>query len=171
MLTDNLVAIGKLTRTHGVDGKAMLVFENWALKQLQKTEWVFLNINRLPVPFFISSLEILTPTSAIIQLEDIHSVESIRSYLNCEVLIEWHGKRKPSTLKTIVGYEVIHQQVENIGKVIEVADFNGNVVARIKSDKGEVWIPLNETTLQQINHARQQIHVTLPEGLLDLYNT
>ncbi|HOK51584.1 MAG TPA: hypothetical protein PLF75_06805, partial [Bacteroidales bacterium] len=63
MLTDNLVNIGKLTRVHGVEGKAIVVFENWALKQFQKSEWVFLNINRLPVPFFVSNLEIISPTS------------------------------------------------------------------------------------------------------------
>lgn len=169
MLTDNLVNIGKLTRVHGVEGKAIVVFENWALKQFQKSEWVFLNINRLPVPFFVSSLEIISPTSAIIQLEDINSVESIRRYINCQVLIVWQGKRKPATLKTIVGYDIFHHNTEKIGNIVEVADFNGNIVARVKGEKGEIWIPLNESTLQQINHNKQFVHVILPEGLLDLY--
>jgi 16S rRNA processing protein RimM len=169
MLTDNLVNIGKLTRVHGVEGKAIVVFESWALKQLQKTEWVFLNINRLPVPFFISSLEILSPTSAIIGLDGLDSIERIRPYINQEVLIAWEGKRKPVALKSVAGYEIVHNDNDRIGQVIEVADFNGNVVARVKNSKGELWIPLNETTLQQINHSKKIIFVNLPDGLLDLY--
>ncbi|MCX7986449.1 MAG: hypothetical protein N2662_05880, partial [Bacteroidales bacterium] len=94
MLTDNLTPVGKLTRVHGVEGKAIVVFENWALENLKKTEWVFLKINGLPVPFFISNLEILTSTSAIISLEGIESVEQMRPHLNREVLIEWQGRKK-----------------------------------------------------------------------------
>ncbi|MGC8802943.1 MAG: ribosome maturation factor RimM [Bacteroidales bacterium] len=169
MLTDNLLTIGKLTRGHGVDGRAIVVFENWALKQFQKSEWVFLNINRLPVPFFISSLEILTPTSAIIQLEDIKTIEDIRPFINCEVLIAWEGKRKPANLKSIEGYDVMLEDTTKIGKILEVADFNGNVVARVKGIKDELWIPLNETTLLQVNHSKKVILISPPEGLLDLY--
>jgi 16S rRNA processing protein RimM len=35
----------------------------------------------------------------------------------------------------------------------------------------EVLVPINETTLEKIDHKNQKIFVVLPEGLLDIYLT
>jgi 16S rRNA processing protein RimM len=43
------------------------------------------------------------------------------------------------------------------------------LLCRLEITKKEVLIPLNESTLKKIDHAKKQVVVELPEGLLEIY--
>jgi 16S rRNA processing protein RimM len=43
------------------------------------------------------------------------------------------------------------------------------ILLRIEMEGKEVLVPLNESTLDKIDHKQEKIYVTLPDGLLDIY--
>jgi 16S rRNA processing protein RimM len=45
------------------------------------------------------------------------------------------------------------------------------VLLRITLEGKEVLIPLHEETLDSIDHDKKQVHVTLPDGLLEIYTS
>jgi 16S rRNA processing protein RimM len=43
------------------------------------------------------------------------------------------------------------------------------MLCRLEINSKEVLIPLNESTLQKIDHKKRQVLVELPDGLLEIY--
>jgi 16S rRNA processing protein RimM len=169
MYTDKLRLIGKISRAHGIEGKAFLVFESSFYKNLKKSEWVFLNINGLPVPFFLLSIEFSTDTSAIIQLEDIDNINKLLPFIGMEVLIEWKGKLPSIENHSFIGYEIHDSKDNNLGIITAFEDYNGNTVATVKNSKGEILLPINEANIIKADHRKKILIVDVPEGLLSLY--
>ena len=59
--------IGHLSKLHGFEGEAVMVADSLFPKNIDKTEWVFLKIDGLPVPFFVSNIHVRSETVAIIK--------------------------------------------------------------------------------------------------------
>jgi 16S rRNA processing protein RimM len=53
--------------------------------------------------------------------------------------------------------------------VLEVIEQPVQILLRIELQGKEVLVPLNESTLDKIDHKQGKIYVTLPDGLLDIY--
>jgi len=68
----------------------------------------------------------------------------------------------------LLGYTLIDEG-ETIGKIDEVREQPHQVLLQINIQGKEVLIPLHEETLVNIDHKKNEVHVTLPEGLLDIY--
>jgi len=43
------------------------------------------------------------------------------------------------------------------------------LLCRIEVNEKEVLIPLNESTIEKIDHKKKEVIVELPEGLLEIY--
>jgi 16S rRNA processing protein RimM len=56
-----------------------------------------------------------------------------------------------------------------LGKVQEVIEQPHQLMVTILYQGNETYIPLHEESLKGVDHAKKQIQVSLPEGLLDLY--
>ncbi len=60
-------------------------------------------------------------------------------------------------------------EIEELGVIEEVIEQPHQVLLRITLEGNEALIPLHDETLDKIDHKKQQVHVTLPDGLLDVY--
>lgn len=67
-----------------------------------------------------------------------------------------------------LGFNIIHEK-KSLGPILEVIEQPHQVLCRLDINGKEVLIPLNEETLQKIDHKKKEIHVQLPEGLLEVY--
>ena len=68
----------------------------------------------------------------------------------------------------LLGYTLIDEG-KPIGKIDEVIEQPHQVLLQIKIQGKEALIPLHEETLVNIDHKKNEVHVTLPEGLLEIY--
>ena len=76
------------------------------------------------------------------------------------------GKDAPISL---LGYEVITDEDENLGPIEEVIEQPHQVLLRVTLEGNEALIPLHAETLDKIDRVAQKVYVTLPDGLLDIY--
>jgi 16S rRNA processing protein RimM len=65
----------------------------------------------------------------------------------------------------------MYEKKKLLGKVIEVIEQPAQLLLSVMVNDKEVLVPINETTLDKIDHKNQKIFVILPEGLLDIYLT
>ena len=68
----------------------------------------------------------------------------------------------------LLGYTLIDEG-KTIGKIDEVIEQPHQVLLQINVKGKEALIPLHKETLINIDHKKNEVHVTLPEGLLDIY--
>lgn len=171
MIAEKLRLIGKIAKLHGFEGDALIYFDETYLKKISKAEWVFLTIDGLPVPFFISKLDLRSDSTAIIRLTDIDSAEDMEKLLGCEFAIIETGKgRKSSNLSqaNISGYSVIDENAGEIGKAASVLNFNDNMVLQVIKGNKEILVPVAEEIIINVDDSKKIISVCLPEGLLEL---
>jgi len=68
----------------------------------------------------------------------------------------------------LIGFAVI-ENGKSLGLVEAVIEQRLQVLLQISIDNSEVLIPLHGETLKKIDRKKKEVHVTLPEGLLDIY--
>jgi 16S rRNA processing protein RimM len=169
----NYRQIGHLSKLHGFEGEAILVADGFFAKNIEKTEWIFLKIDGLPVPFFVLKIYIRSESLAIIKLQDISSSSGMQRFLGMDVFVEDNRKQKFSketkNSETLKGYQIIDLNKGFIGLVEEVVNYNENYILQVNFNNKEILIPIGDEIIQQINDKDKIINVTIPEGLLDLY--
>jgi 16S rRNA processing protein RimM len=173
MLVENLRPIGKLVRLQGFEGEAVLINEEVFFKKIDKTEWVFLIIEGLPVPFFVLSFQIRSESMAILKLEDVNSPRKMEAFLGFQVFVEETRKRiqarKISSHLEVSGYSVIDSTHGKIGIAKAVINYSDNFLLQLFQGDVEILIPVNEEIIGEIDDTSKTIYVNTPQGLLDLY--
>ena len=67
-----------------------------------------------------------------------------------------------------MGYDIVEGE-QVLGKILEVIEQPHQILCRIEFNKKEALIPLHEETIQKIDRRKQQVIVSLPPGLLEIY--
>ena len=172
MLSENYRSIGKFTKLHGYNGEVILCSEGIFQKKIEKTEWVFLYLDGLPVPFFVSSFYLRTDTTAIIKLEDIDSSDEMQKYVGLEVniidLAPTSRKKRKSNSLEVEGYKVLDKTYGEIGVAKTVINYSKNFLLQVFKGETEILIPVQEEIILDIDDKSKTIHVNIPEGLLDI---
>lgn len=139
---------------------------------LKKIKVIFLEQKKEELlPWFVEAVRKKGEDDLYMKLEGIDSKEAAAKFLRREVWIkeeemqEHIGKNNPIVW---VGYRILDQGKE-LGPVLEVIEQPHQVLCRLAIDNKEVLIPVNEQTLQKIDHKTRALLLTLPDGLLEVY--
>jgi len=123
------------------------------------------------LPYFIQWAKVKGPEEIFLKLEGIDAKETAQKLLHKEVWLteeqfqQYAAKSAPVTL---LGFHLINGG-EDIGEVLEVIEHPHQMLFRISYRGKEALIPVHEETLQRIDKRKKQVHVALPDGLLDIY--
>jgi 16S rRNA processing protein RimM len=173
MIAEKLRLIGKIAKLHGFEGEALIIFEEAYLKKITKTEWLFLIIDGLPVPFFVSKIDQRSDTSIIVKFADIDSAKAMQPFIGCEIAITDKGQKVSKgkySYSDISGYRTIDENRIEIGIVRNVINYNENYVLQIFKGDKEILIPVAEEIIISIDDKKKLIILKIPEGLLELYD-
>jgi 16S rRNA processing protein RimM len=164
--------LGKLVTVHGLQGELLLKHELGKRSTLKGLEALFIEEKKSSfIPWFIQTTKIKNETETYIKFEGIDTREAAMKIAHKEVWIpeasfkQLSAKSAPANL---VGYNIINEQ-KDLGPILELIEQPHQLLCRLEIEKKEVLIPLNESTLQKINHQKKQVEVELPEGLLSIY--
>jgi 16S rRNA processing protein RimM len=69
----------------------------------------------------------------------------------------------------IIGYAVIDKQHGDIGKVTGVNDSATQALLEIEHKTSQVLLPIVDEIVLEVDRNNKQLHVQIPEGLLDIY--
>lgn len=172
-----LKQIGSFTKTHGIHGDlALYLNENVSFdlidKGLIEKEAVFVEIDGIPVPFFISENGIrqLNDNTLLLRFDEMDEQEaakliSCKVYLNTSELSEIEQKTNESPYDWI-GYSVIDKKLKELGIVKEYIDLKENPMLIILHQKKELLVPLISDFIVAIDAEKKMITTNLPEGYI-----
>lgn len=164
--------IGKLVATFGVEGKLVLKHSLGKRTSLKGLETIFLEEKKDSfLPYFIENTVIKSDNEIYLKLEGADTKEAAHKLTQKEIWLAEEDFKKyaaKSSPISLLGFHIINEG-EDLGEVLEVIEQPMQILCRIMLKDKEALIPINEATLQKIDKKKRQVHVELPDGLLDLY--
>jgi 16S rRNA processing protein RimM len=164
--------IGKLVAVFGLQGEMVLLHRLGKKTSLKGLKTIFLEEKKDEMlPWFIESARIKGEEEIFLKLEGIDSKEAARKIVQKEVWLseadfgQFAGGSAPISL---VGFH-LWQGKDDLGEILEVIEQPHQVLCRIDLGGKEALIPVHEETLQKLDKKRREVHVILPDGLLDVY--
>ncbi len=168
------VSIGKLVATFGLKGELVLSHGLGKKSDFKGIAVLFLEMNRgNQIPYFLESAKPKSNTETWVKLEGLDSKEAAAKVLQKQVWMAEDVFQKAVAANAtiaLLGYTVT-EDGKIIGIVSEVIEQPHQVLCAVMVAGKEALIPLNESTLVNIDRRKKNIKVSLPEGLLDIYLT
>ena len=167
------INIGRIVAAFGLQGEVILKHALGKKTIRKDIEAVFVEEHKESyLPYFVESSKAKDTEETYVKLEGINTREAA-SRLNTkpvwlldEDFRKLAGKTAPISL---LGFQVITDEDENLGPIEEVIEQPHQVLLRISLDGKEALIPLHAESLDKIDHKKKEVHVILPDGLLDIY--
>lgn len=167
------IHIGKLVAVFGVKGELILKHSLGKKSNLKEASAIFVEETKGSyIPYFVETAKAKDEEETFIKLEGVNSKEAAARFTAKPVWLldadfrQLAGKDAPISL---LGYEVITDEDENLGPIEEVIEQPHQVLLRVTLEGNEALIPLHAETLDKIDRVAQKVYVTLPDGLLDIY--
>jgi 16S rRNA processing protein RimM len=164
--------IGKLVAVFGFKGHIVLLHHFGKKTSLKGLEFIFLeNKGDEMFPYFIQEIKIKSDNEVYIKLEGIDSNEAAKKILKKEAWITEENFRKyadKSAPASLVNFHLINEG-KDLGEITEVIELPHQLLCKIYIKGKEALIPLHDETLFKIDKKNREVHVILPDGLLDIY--
>ena len=123
------------------------------------------------MPYFLMSATIKSDVELYIKLEGIDAKETARKLTPKEVWITATDFKKfaaKSAPISMLGFNLINE-TEDLGEIIEVIEQPHQILCAIIYHGKEALIPIHGESLDKIDQQKRKVYVTLPDGLLDIY--
>ena len=168
---EKCIMLGTLVKTHGVYGSLLLRGYGREIQKIKGPGSVFIAIDGLLVPFFMSSIREKTENEFIIDLEDVDTAEKAGPLKGYNVFItdsSTSGVKPLNAGKDIAGYTVTDNNSGFTGEASGILDMAGNTLLKVIKEGHEYLVPFHEDIILKINHREKKIIIAAPEGLFDL---
>ncbi len=169
MDVQDFVEVGKIVKTHGVNGEVIVELDNPAILE-DTTEPVVLEIEGLRVPFFIAQARAVSAQRARVQFDCTHTEQRAKTLVGCKFFVSPDVfddiDDEYASPSAIVGFSVVDKRHGDIGKVLSVDNLNINPIMVV--GEKQTLIPFHPEFVSKIDFRKRQVRVALPDGLLNL---
>jgi len=165
--------LGSIARLHSFKGEVSIFLDVENPQEFNTLESVFVEYDNKLIPFFIDSIQIRNKGFAVVKFDGIDSEKKAKLILKCllflplEMLPELEGDDYYDF--EIKGFEVIDIKHGNIGIVAGVIDNKVNPLLIIESGEHEILLPKIDGFIDEIDWNNDTIHVSAPDGLIEMY--
>ncbi|MDR1742864.1 MAG: ribosome maturation factor RimM [Dysgonamonadaceae bacterium] len=171
ILSDNVIQIGRLLKPYGIRGAVMLLFDKPEYGDID-TEYYFLEIDGIFVPFFVEEMTFSSDVSARVKFEDVNDEAQAAKLSKWSVFLHREAinnleLQNPANWDSFTGYAIAQPDGKTLGIVRSVDSATINVLFVVDSDNGEILIPATEDFIVSIDEDAKIIQMNLPEGLIE----
>ncbi len=167
---EELFEAGKFHKTHGVKGELSCSFHKTV--DTENLRYIVSIVDGIFVPFFIETLRVKTPTSALIKLVNIDSENDAKELLSSPIYLPLASQQIDTDevdVSYFVGYSVVDTELGVIGTIIAVDETTVNTLFCVENKQKEMlYIPVAEEFIVSIDEQSRIIHMNLPSGLLTI---
>jgi 16S rRNA processing protein RimM len=169
MTREDCIILGTISKTHGVRGEMIIRIADPLFEPDENWESLFLQMDGILVPFFISSLQAPTADEWIVCFDDYDNKDSIQNLVGTQV---WIHRDLIATqvdqiyMDELTGFSLINARTGRQGLITDFMDIPGNPVFEV-SLKGEILlVPAQDDLIQEIDSENQKLIMQLPEGIM-----
>ena len=166
--------LGYVIKTHGLHGELSILLDVDFPDAYENLESVFVASagSETLVPFFVEHLAV-RQNKALIKFEEVDTIEQAEGLLKAQLYLPLASlpalEGDQYYYHEIIGFTVTDEQQGALGTVQDVYESTGQDMIVMQYQEKEVLIPINDDIVQRVDKAQSLVHVTLPEGLLDVY--
>ena len=164
--------IGKFVSTFGLKGELVLKHNLGKKTSLKGLKALFIEERKESfIPWFIESAKIKNKEETYIKLEGVNFREQAIRVTQKEVWLPEEDFKKFSAKTSpvnLLGFDIVEKS-KVLGKILEVIEQPHQLLCRIEISNKEAFIPLHEKTILKIDRKKKQVIVSLPPGLLEIY--
>ena len=166
------VELGTITKCHGIHGQVVLRLSNLSFNAIKEMEPLFIEIDGLPVPFFVTEFAERSKDTLLLTIDDIDEEQAAKDLIDSRVFITSSQVAIPEIqlpkFHPVDGYSVIDKQLGKLGIAGEILDLDNNPLLRILNNKKEILLPFHDDFIHSINTRDKILYVSIPKGLLDV---
>ena len=173
MNIDDCFQLGYIVKTHGTKGQVVAFFDVDYPEDYEELESVFLEQKGRLIPFFIALMEPVQKGRFIIKFEDINTIEQAETLRNTAIYLPLDElpelEEDQFYFHEVIGYQVIDQNHGPLGTVKDFYDMPQQQLMALEYLDQEILVPVMDEIVLRADHEAKQLHVKLPEGLLEVY--
>jgi 16S rRNA processing protein RimM len=164
--------IGKIVSVFGLKGELIVQHHLGNKIAVSKIKVIFLEQKKDELlPYFVEAARKKGEDDLYLKLEGIDSKEAASKFMRREVWMKEEEVQMHTRKDNPIGwidYRVVDKG-KDLGLILEVIEQPHQVLCRLEIDGKEVLIPINEQTLEKIDHKTRTLLLNLPDGLLEVY--
>ncbi|RDV17015.1 16S rRNA processing protein RimM [Pontibacter diazotrophicus] len=173
MNIDDCFQLGFIVKTHGTKGQVVAFFDVDYPEDYEDLESVFLEQKGRLVPFFIDTMEPVQKGRFIIRFEDVKTIEQAEALRNTAIYLPLDELPELEDdqfyFHDVIGYQVVDQNYGPLGIVKEFYDLPQQQLMAMEYLNQEMLVPVIDEVFLRADHETKQLHVNMPEGLLEVY--
>lgn len=168
---DEIIEIGDFNKPHGINGEISATFfcdsEN-----VSGFSCLISDIDGIYVPFFIENSRIKNSQTLLLKLEGINNEEEAKLLSNHEIFIL--KKEYPAdndgeiSADYFIGYTITDKNEGTIGIIADIDDATENALFIVQNHEREIFIPIADEFIYDIDYDNKIIKMNLPEGIVEL---
>jgi 16S rRNA processing protein RimM len=173
MIKDDCYHLGYVAKLHGFKGEVSLFLDVTNPDEYKKLEYVYIDINGLLTPFFITTYQLKAKGFASVKFEGIDTENDAKTlqrkdlYLPLSTLPELSGINFYD--HEIIDFELIDLTFGRVGKIVQIIDLPANPLIQVDADGKEIFIPFVKDLVQELDRINKKMIVKTPKGLLAIY--
>ena len=164
--------IGKLVAAFGLKGEMILQHNLGKKTSLKGLTAIFIEERKSSfIPWFIETTKIKGDEDVYLKLQDVNTREAAIKLTQKEVWITEEDFKKHAARSSpinLLGFDIV-EDGKVLGQILEVIEQPHQILCRVNINEKEALIPLHQDTLLKIDKKKKQVIVSLPEGLLEIY--
>lgn len=170
-MNEQLIKLGQIAKLHGYKGSMVFRLSSMHTSIISDFNWVFVNMHGEDVPWKVESYKILDTANILVKLDEINDDIAVKRFLNLEFSLPSKSIKLPELTElpvdSIKGWKVMVNDNE-LGIINEIIENKFQMLLSVATIKGDVFIPLVQEFIEDVNSETKSIQMALPEGLLDL---
>ena len=176
MTLDETYQLGYLIKTHGLRGQLVAHFDVDDISAYTKLKTVYLALAGAPTKLVEHQIEkvqsqsgnkVLIKLRGIDRIEEAESLRGSQLHLPLAALPELEEDQ--FYFHDVIGFIVIDEHLGTLGTVENFYELPQQDMLAMRYQGQEVLIPVVDELISHADHAKKEIHVNLPDGLLDVY--
>ena len=176
MTLDETYQLGYLIKTHGLRGQLVAHFDVDDISAYTKLKTVYLTLASAPTKLVEHQIEkvqsqsgnkVLIKLRGIDRIEEAESLRGSQLHLPLAALPELEEDQ--FYFHDVIGFTVIDEHLGTLGTVENFYELPQQDMLAMRYQGQEILIPVVDELISHADHAKKEIYVSLPDGLLDVY--
>lgn len=163
--------VAKITKVYSGNGELSLRLYDCFFDYVDVKEPLYIEIDSLEVPLYISKLTKRGSSKATVLFDDIDSEIRALEFVDKELYLYFEEEDKDGEFgyEDMVGFTITDSVSGKSGVIQEFVDYGENILFDVDFDSTQVMIPIVEDIIISIDPENREIEAVFPDGLMDLY--
>ena len=173
MLKEDCFFLGTVVGKYSYKGEVLIKLDTDQPELYENISSFFIETQTGLAPYFVKKSGLHKSSLLRVAFEDITDENDAdgllkkKVFLPLDMLPKLTGNR--FYYHEVIGYDVIDKIHGNIGEVTGVNDNASQALLEIDYKSTQVLLPVVDEIIKRVDRSEKQLHVQIPEGLLDVY--